>query len=503
VSQGQCYIIIILLMEDNIMIKLDQKSLFDKVFGCWTGKSIGGTFGAPYESKREFPELTGFDSPPGQPLPNDDLDLQLVWLKALEDYGPPGVNERVLGEYWVSYIPPQWAEYGIAKSNMKAGLLPPLSGDYENNWKDSNGAWIRSEIWACCAPGFPEIAAKYAWYDACVDHGTGEGVYAELFTASLESAAFVESNRERLIKIGLSYIPADCRVARSVGVVMDCYKKGLGWREARQMVLEDSADLGWFQAPANVAFVVIGWLYGEGDFKKSLLIAVNCGDDTDCTAATLGSILGIIQGADALPEDWKKHVGDSIVTISIDRGSCRNIPDTLTELTNRILCMVPKMLEAHHVSVGVYDVDPGVSESTSDVLHASSKHGEFLSNLRSALRFDFIHTRVEIQYATGVNIQAGQEATLHIKLYNLLPDPRHVEITYYLPDGFELLQGRKHVSLRHKAGPEENKCTDNEYTFSVILRAGALIHASNRGVIQMVSTGRPTVMLIPILFLGI
>jgi len=483
-------------------MKLYQKSLYDKVYGCWIGKSIGGTLGAPYESKREFPEVTDFESPSGQPLPNDDLDLQLVWLKALEEYGPLGVNERVLGEYWVSYIPPHWSEYGIAKSNMKAGLLPPLSGDYENSWKHSNGAWIRSEVWACCAPGFPEIAAKYAWYDACVDHGTGEGVYAELFTASLESAAFVESDPDTLIKIGLSYIPADCRVARSIGIVQECYKKGLGWREARRRVLEDSADLGWFQAPANVAFVVIGWLYGEGDFKKSLLIAVNCGDDTDCTGATLGSILGIIQGADALPEDWKMHVGDSIVTISIDRGSFRNIPQTLTELTNRILCMMPKVLEAHSVCVGVNDAEPDVSGLKTDMLYASSKHAKFLSDMSSALRFDFIHTRVEMGYVTGVNIQAGQEATLDIKLCNLLPDPRHVEITYYLPDGFELIQGRKHISLLHKAGPEEDNCTDNEYTFTVVLRAGDLLQASNRGVIQMVSAGRPTVMLIPILFFG-
>lgn len=37
-----------------------------------------------------------------------------------------------------------------------------------------------------------------------------------------------------------------------------------------------------FDAPENVAFVVLGLLYGEGDFGKSLIIANNCGEDTDC-----------------------------------------------------------------------------------------------------------------------------------------------------------------------------------------------------------------------------
>jgi ADP-ribosylation/crystallin J1 len=39
---------------------------------------------------------------------------------------------------------------------------------------------------------------------------------------------------------------------------------------------------------------VLGLLAGEGDFGKSLCIAVNCGNDTDCTGATLGAPLGIL-----------------------------------------------------------------------------------------------------------------------------------------------------------------------------------------------------------------
>ena len=35
-----------------------------------------------------------------------------------------------------------------------------------------------------------------------------------------------------------------------------------------------------FDAPENVAFVVLGLLYGEGDFGKSLILANNCGEDT-------------------------------------------------------------------------------------------------------------------------------------------------------------------------------------------------------------------------------
>ncbi len=480
-----------------MMANFNKTDFYDKVYGCWIGKNIGGTLGTPFEGKRELLDVRDFNSPSGKPLPNDDLDLQLIWLKALEEHGPLGVNEQVLGEYWINFIPPHWNEYGLGKSNMKAGLLPPLSGNHENPWRHSNGAWIRSEIWACCAPGCPDIATRYAWFDACVDHGTGEGTYAELFTAAVESAAFVESDRDRLIQIGLSYIPADCRVARSIGIALDSYAKGLDWKEARRLVLEDSADLGWFQAPANVAYFVIGWLYGEGDFKKSLLTAISCGDDTDCTGATIGSILGIIYGAKALPADWQKYIGDDIITVAIDRGSCR-VPGTCTALTERVLNMTPQVLAAWQAPVTLSDAAADLSGLGGDKLLASPEYLKRLAAMSGSVVYDFIHTRTTIDYVSGVNVRAGEEAVIRLNLRNLLPEPRHVDITYYLPDGFELVDGRKHLNLQHRSS-----VTSNEVTFDVTLRAGASVQGANRGVIQMVAEGRPTVILIPILFFGL
>ena len=91
--------------------------------------------------------------------------------------------------------------YGVGKVNMKLGIMPPLSGEYNNaNWKTGNGAWIRSEIWACLARGNPLLAAQFAWSDACVDHGCTDGTFAEIFAATLESAAFIEKDRDKLIQ---------------------------------------------------------------------------------------------------------------------------------------------------------------------------------------------------------------------------------------------------------------------------------------------------------------
>ena len=99
-------------------MKLSYESYKDKVYACWIGKNIGGTMGTPYEGRRELLDIKGFATKPGEVLPNDDLDLQLIWLYALENCGPFGVNAATLGEHWISFIVPHWNEYGIGKANM-------------------------------------------------------------------------------------------------------------------------------------------------------------------------------------------------------------------------------------------------------------------------------------------------------------------------------------------------------------------------------------------------
>ena len=169
---------------------IDIKTYTDKVKACFLGKNIGGTLGAPFEGVRGFVPVEYYthDLSLGV-LPNDDLDLQLVWLAAAQLYGR-ALTADILAEYWMNYIVADWAEYGVAKNNLKAGLPVGVANRYGNLHKDSNGCFIRSEIWACLAPGRPEIAVKYAYEDGIVDHAD-EGLWGEIFTAAVQSAAFV------------------------------------------------------------------------------------------------------------------------------------------------------------------------------------------------------------------------------------------------------------------------------------------------------------------------
>lgn len=492
-------------MKTKITVQFNRAAYRDRVYACWLGKNIGGTIGTPYEGTKEMLDIQGFATEAGAPLPNDDLDLQLVWLHAVETIGCRAVNAATLGEFWLSFLPPHWNEYGIGKINMKRGLIPPLAGDYKNPWKHSNGAWIRTEIWACMAPGCPDLAAKYAMEDAKVDHGAGEGTFAAVFVAAMQSAAFAVRNLRACMEIGLSEIPETCRVADSVRLAMDCYDRGVSAREARNLIQQRNADIGdgWFESPSNVAYTVLGLLYGEGDFKKSMITAVNCGDDTDCTGATVGATLGILGGLSAIPADWRAHIGDEIITISIDRGGvCRKLPATCTELTERVVAQTPHMLFENNAYVALTDGEDIIPEDVEAMVRSSCRLLAVTSRLVPyAMHFDFTVVSADVVLDGEPEIAPNGTRTVRLTFTNNgdVYDRGYYNLSlrWWLPEGFSAEGGRLSLFL-----PRKDRRQTGTVSVDFTLRAGEVVQAENRCVLEVVAEGRPTPMYIPVQLLG-
>lgn len=478
------------------MIVFDRAKIKDKIYACWLGKNIGGTMGTPYEGRTEMQDIQGFATAENVVLPNDDLDLQLIWLRAMQERGPKALNEKILGEYWVSYIPPHWNEYGICKNNMRIGLEAPLCGEYKNEWKHSNGAWIRTEVWACMAPGCPDIAMKYAQMDACVDHGAGEGTYAAMFVAAIESAAFVINDLRKLIELGLTKIPYDCRMAQTIRLLLDCRDKGVDWRETRELLVEHTKDLGWFQAPANVAFAMLGLLWGEGDFKKSMIMAIDCGDDTDCTGATLGSIFGILNGTKGIPEDWKKYLGDNIVSVAIDRGSIWGLPNTCTELTSQVYNQIPIVLAQNNANACLGDAD---SFDEKDVARFwdDSFSKQLVSIPGMSVNHEFVWGECRVVYDTTPDIAPGETVKCRFIVKNKIPAPKHIELKWHLPEGWTV-SGVRHDYVLGSA----TRYTPDTVEIPFEITAGEKVEVTNRVICEITSATRPTAALIPVVFIG-
>lgn len=278
---------------------LPYAAYFDKLYGCFLGKTVAGTMGAPFEGIKMPLEMPFRREMIDTMLPNDDLDLQVLWLDTVAKYGEDFTSYDLLESFarHCDYSP---GEYAVMRKNYERGIYPPLSGQFCNDfYRHGMGCPIRSEIWACLAPLQPKRAAAFASRDGVLDHGE-ESVFAERFLAAMESAAFEESNLDRLIEVGLSVVPPSCQFRR---VVTDT----VSWcRQYRDVKLVLRKILFYYGHPdctnlfQNIGITLAALYLGNLDLIQTAMSALNCGFDTDCTCATAGAIIGLIRGADDL-----------------------------------------------------------------------------------------------------------------------------------------------------------------------------------------------------------
>jgi len=285
----------------------------EKMMACWLGKAVGGTLGMPYEGVTRCLDLSYYDPVPTEMLPNDDLDLQVVDAFLNDRMDQPAVDRHVLVQSW-QHIGMSPDEYGTCKLNIARGLHPPYTGSFDNWFAAGMGAAIRTELWACLAPGDPELAAAYAYEDACMDHA-GEGIHAPTFLAALQSLAFVESDHDILLDRSLALIPADSDVRRAIEDTRVWWHDLHDWKQVQMLIMQHHGHENFTNVTHNLAFTILGYLASKDndlDLGTGICTAVNCGQDTDCTGATLGALLGILK-PDCITEHWLKPIGRQLV----------------------------------------------------------------------------------------------------------------------------------------------------------------------------------------------
>lgn len=397
---------------------MERSKLFDKIYACWLGKNIGGTLGTPVEGCKDVMHLTWYPRlDPKGALPNDDLDLQLVNLHAMEQYGVH-LDAAGIAAEWTEHVYFPWDEYGYSVTAMRMGFKPPFSGTFDNSFTDCMGSPIRSEIWAAICAGKPRLAAYFAWQDAVVDHAGGEGVFGEIFNAALEAAAYESQDVPALIREALSYIPATCRVHQAVSHMLALYEAGTDLPEAREIILRDHGRYNFTDAPQNIAFGLAGLLWGE-NFEDAILKVVNLGYDTDCTVATCGAILGILHGREGIPTKWSAPIGDAIQVSAAIRGFVA--PANLDNLTDRCLSLYDKLSLEDPEGYVITPEDNADFEVQHYVLPVGSRPGE-------GVTFD-------LRYVDGPVVAAEQPAGIRLTVTNHTAWPWHTALSFQLPEG--------------------------------------------------------------------
>ena len=300
-----------------------------QVYASVLGKIIGVYMGRPFEGwpKHAIQEKWGqidryVNEDLGHDLvvSDDDITGTFTFVRALEDLGKfEETTAEDFGRTWMNYLIEHktilwWGGMGLSTEHtaylrMKNGVMPPQSGSCALNGQivaEQIGAQIFIDAIGMCFPGQPERAAKVAAEAARVSHD-GEAVYAAQMVASMVAMAFEEKDLNTVMDHCVTLIPEDSLIAELHRNVRAWAKEDGDWEKTFERI---DKDYGYHKYGGNChvipnhAIMVLAWAYAPNDFHLSQVIINTAGWDTDCNAANVGSVMGLICGLDGINKDY-------------------------------------------------------------------------------------------------------------------------------------------------------------------------------------------------------
>lgn len=297
--------------------KINLDDLEYRQHSAWLAQIIGGAYGTCLEGytghnikKKYGGEVSRFVRKPN--TYNDDITYELVLLLAYKEHGKE-TSAKDIAECWLTRIPTGWSAEEWALRNLKVGIMPPESGRFHNPFNEWIGAQMRGAICGQLYPGNLEMAAKAAFEDASISHARN-GILGEVFNAMMVSLAFVESDTKKIVETVISLIPEDSEYGGVIRFALDSCIRHKDYDSAWMECEEKYSHYNWIHSYPNACAEIIALYFGEGDFIKTLSICGGCGQDVDCNAAQVMTIVGIINGLDKIPDYYKEPIGDKLIT---------------------------------------------------------------------------------------------------------------------------------------------------------------------------------------------
>ncbi len=325
----------------------DEVQLYDKVYGGWLGRCGGCVLGKPvelwpYERVVSYLKLKGaypLDNfiPNSSPMPegykfkeeyagatlgdvdgaprDDDMDYPILNLNVLEKNGALFTSEHI-GQSWLKNMTYQmvYTAERVAYMNMINGFKAPDTGTHHNPYREWIGAQIRADLWGWVNPANPKRAVEMAYRDASLSHSKN-GIYGELWVAAMLAIAFVESDVEQIIRKSLAYIPSRSKLTEAINNVIQWSHQFDDWNDCFKQIQDHFGKYHTVHTLNNAAVVTMALLYSKGDYHTGITISVMAGWDTDCNGATVGSVLGVVNGAENLPKQWIDPLHDRIESL--------------------------------------------------------------------------------------------------------------------------------------------------------------------------------------------
>ena len=260
----------------------------------------------------------------GYVVSDDDMHVDITFQYLLREKGP------FIDAYDVTHA---WSSDGFAIHDAGGG------GDIRENANNyqyispylgqrlyGNKAWYITEPWIendLIGLDFPYMPKSCDTLAAFTGGATGDGYanYLGRLLALMTSLSYQYDDAKEVMEKAFDYFDKNNQIYEMYTFVKNEYEDNVPWREACLKVADrriwtsgypsdNSMLAGGFSADfsitSNAGMIFLGLFYGENDFVETVKITSLCGLDGDCTAASVGQIIGTIVGFDSFPDRYKE-----------------------------------------------------------------------------------------------------------------------------------------------------------------------------------------------------
>ncbi len=284
------------------------------------------------------------------------------WLRHIySDDNTPFTNDQGEPENYL------WVSNQQAHDLMrKQGMVPPATSHPSNNpHYEMIDAQLTTEIFGLFAPARPDVALDLAYLPIRTTARSDAAEAAEFYVSIYSLASLVDAslpiNQQILWMAEQSrrQLPDDSYTAKMYDFVKRRFDAGVSWEQARddvyqryQVEQQDGYDItsrdlycnGCFASGINFAASIVSLLYGEGDFKETVKIAVLAGWDSDNPAATWGGLLGFMHGKKGIGAAFGRTFSDRF-NIHRTRGNFPNDGiDTFHRMADKGLRVIDRVV---------------------------------------------------------------------------------------------------------------------------------------------------------------
>ena len=301
----------------------------------WTGlRTEGGAQGPPFLTDAAWGQ-----NPPPPPFgvidfvltqdpwwADDDTDIEYVYLHLMDLHQTNRLTPDQIRDGWLTHMVWNiWVSNYWSRELMLRGVRPPMSAaahgmlslpgrDFAPMQALMIDAQLTTEFFGALCPGMPERALEMADLPIRAT-SVGYATHASQFFVVLYSLASQVDQTSPgdqqalwLVREARKYIPDTSKSADVVDFVLADYLANPdknNWESTRDKVhLRYQANAAangfvyqaWYESSVNFACGVMALLYGEMDFARTVQIGTLSGWDSDNGTATMGGLIGLVQG---------------------------------------------------------------------------------------------------------------------------------------------------------------------------------------------------------------